>query len=75
MVGYLLEDDVGVTPADTLDGGHGEHDVPLAINVGVHHTQNVLEVGRDDQRHLGRDGGCQTKGKVNLEIDRCIIKQ
>ena len=40
----LLADDVRETPADTLDSGHGVHDVLLAINVGVEHTQNVLEV-------------------------------
>ncbi len=48
---YLLEDDVGVTAADTLDGREGEHDVPLAIDVRVHHTQDVLEVGRHHERH------------------------
>ena len=55
LLSHLLEDDVGVPPADALDGGHGEHDVSLAINVRVHDTQNVLEVLGDDQRHLGRD--------------------
>ena len=50
---YLLEDEVSVTATDTLDGAHGEHDVPLSVDVGVHHTEDVLEVGGDDQRHLG----------------------
>ena len=49
----LLEHDVGVAAADALDGGHGEHDVPLAVDVGVHHTEDVLEVLGDHQRHLG----------------------
>ena len=50
---YLLENEVGVSSTDTLDGGEGEHDVPLAVDVRVHHTKDVLEVLRDDQRHLG----------------------
>lgn len=49
---YLLENNVGVSAPDTLNGGHGEHDVPLTVNVGVEHTQNVLEIGRNHQRHL-----------------------
>jgi hypothetical protein len=52
-IAYLLEDKIGVTATNTLDGSDGEHDVPLAVNVGVHNTQNVLERGRDYQRHLG----------------------
>ena len=50
---YLLENEVSVTATDTLDSAHGEHDVSLSVDVGVHHTEDVLEVGRDDQRHLG----------------------
>ena len=50
---YLLEDKVGITTTNTLDGGDGEHDVPLTINVGVHHTQNVLERWGNHQRHSG----------------------
>ena len=50
---YLLEDKVGVPATNSLDGGDGEHDVPLAVNVGVHDTQNVLKRGGDNQRHLG----------------------
>ena len=53
---HLLEDDVCVPAADPLDGGHGKHDVALPVNVGVHDTQDVLEVGRDDQRHFGQEG-------------------
>ena len=53
----LLEHDVGVAAPDALDGRHGEHDVPLAVDVGVHHTEDVLEVLRDHQRHLGSRGG------------------
>ena len=51
-VPYLLEGNVGESPADTLDGGDGEHGVPLSLQVGVHHTQNVLEVVGRYQRHL-----------------------
>merc|ERR1712008_571404 len=39
----LLEDKVGITTTTTLDSGHGEHNVPLAVNVGVHNTQNMLK--------------------------------
>ncbi len=53
IVSYLLEYEVGVAPPDALDGGHGEHDVALPVNVGVEHTQDVLEVGGDHQRHGG----------------------
>merc|ERR1712141_876959 len=50
----LLEDKVGITTTYTLDGGDGEHDVPLTINVGVHNTQNVLKRTGNNQRHVGR---------------------
>lgn len=50
---YLFEDEIGVTTTNTLDGGNGEHDVSLTINVGVHNTQNVLKRLRNNQRHLG----------------------
>jgi hypothetical protein len=39
----LLDDDVGVSSAYTLDSGQGEHDLLLSINVGVEKTENVLE--------------------------------
>jgi len=40
----LLECNVGEPAADTLDGGNGEHGVPLTLQVRVHHTKDVLEV-------------------------------
>lgn len=46
----LLADDVGVAAADTLDGGEREHDLLLAIDVGVEQTQDVLELLPRDQR-------------------------
>ena len=46
----LLADDVGEPSSKTLDGGHSIHDVLLAINVSVQHTQNVLKVVGGDQR-------------------------
>ena len=49
----LLQDDVGVPAPDPLDGGEGEHDAGLALDVGVEDTQDVLEVGRHHQRHGG----------------------
>ncbi len=47
----LLEDEIGVSPPDSLDGGQGKHNVAPAIDVGVEHSKDVLKVGRDDQRH------------------------
>ena len=41
---YLLKCNVGEPAADTLDGGNGEHGVPLTLQVRVHHTKDVLEV-------------------------------
>ena len=65
---YLLEDKVGITTTYTLDGGDGEHDVPLTINVGVHNTQNVLKRTGNNQRHVGPEmfGRC-SKHKYNLK--------
>merc|ERR1719300_2032252 len=40
----LLKSNVGEPAADTLDGGNGEHGVPLTLQVRVHHTKDVLEV-------------------------------
>lgn len=47
----LLQHNVGVAPTNTLDGRHGEHNLAPAINVGVHQTQDVLELLRQDERH------------------------
>jgi hypothetical protein len=46
----LLADDVGEAAPDTLDWGHGEHDLLLPIHVGVQQTQDMLEVLPGDQR-------------------------
>ena len=40
----LLADQVGKALANTNNLGHGEHAFPLSIDVGVQHTQNVLEL-------------------------------
>ena len=48
----LLQADVGVTTSNSLDGGHGEHDARLTVDVRVQNTKNVLEVWRNNQRHL-----------------------
>ena len=48
----LLQAKIGVTTTNTLDRGQGEHDASLSIDVGVKNTKNVLEVGRNNQRHL-----------------------
>ncbi len=50
----LLADQVGEPAADTADGGHGVHDLLLAIDVGVEHTQNVLELLARNERLQAR---------------------
>lgn len=40
----LLADKVGVTTSNTGDLGKGEHHLLLTIDVGIQHTQNVLEL-------------------------------
>lgn len=42
-VGFLTND-VGETATDTFDGGKGEHDLLLAIDIGVQNTKNVLKI-------------------------------
>merc|ERR1719300_933209 len=51
----FLQADVGESPTDSFDGSHCVHDFGFSINVGVHHTKNVLELVGNDERHL--DGG------------------
>ena len=46
----LFANDVRESSSKTLDGGHSIHDVLLAINVSVQHTQNMLKVVGGDQR-------------------------
>lgn len=64
----LLQHNVGETSADTLDGGHGEHDFALAIDVGAEDTQNVLEFLGDDQR-LKNTGKPTTTINVRIRDD------
>jgi hypothetical protein len=40
----LLACHVGEAPPNTLDRGQREHDLDLAVQVGVEHTKDVLEV-------------------------------
>ena len=39
-----LEDEVGETSADTLDGSEGEHGLALSVDVCVLDSQNVSEL-------------------------------
>jgi len=39
----LLEHNIGITTADTLDGCQGELHLALAIDVSTNNTENVLE--------------------------------
>ena len=68
---HLLEDKVGITTTNTLDGGDGEHDVPLTINVGVHHTQNVLERWGNNQRHSGSLEKMEMYENLNRGVKSC----
>lgn len=34
----------GESPADTLDDSEGEADLLLSVDIGVHHTEEVLEL-------------------------------
>lgn len=46
----LLQHDVSVATANTLDGGQRDRDGALAVNVGAEHTKNVLELLGDHER-------------------------
>ena len=70
----LLADDVSETAADTADGGEGERDHAVTINVGVENTQNVLEVLR---KHEARPAITNTEleilsQKCNLSQDKAL---
>lgn len=54
----LLEDNVGETSTTTLDGSQGKHDLTFSVDVGGHHTENVLEFLWDYERlKKARDNG------------------
>merc|ERR1712183_1083297 len=40
----FLQTDVGEASSDSFDGSHGVHDLCFSIDVGVHHTKDVLEL-------------------------------
>lgn len=40
----LLQHNMGITPANTLDGGQRNRNGALTIDVGAQHTENVLEL-------------------------------
>lgn len=46
----LLEDDVGITATNTLDGGHGDGNLAFTIDVRIHDTKDVLKLLWNDQR-------------------------
>ena len=45
----LLAHSGGEAATNTLDGGQGVHDLLLSIDVGVEHTENVLELSLVDK--------------------------
>ena len=49
----LLADQVGITATDTLNLGHGVHDLLLSIDVCVQQTDDVLEAVISQLRSLG----------------------
>ena len=51
----LLAADVGVAATNTLDGRQRVHDLALALNVRVHHTEDVLEVLWEHQRPANKE--------------------
>ena len=46
----LLADHKGETGADTADGGKGEDNLLLPVDVSVEHTKDVLEMSVSDKR-------------------------
>jgi len=47
---FILKDNH--TPAtNTFDGGQGEHNIGLSLNVSIQDTENMLKVRRHHQRH------------------------
>merc|ERR1719370_643981 len=48
----LLQHNVGIPSTNTLNSSHGKHDISFSFNVCVHNTKDMLEVRRNNQRHL-----------------------
>ncbi len=67
----LLAGKVGEPPADTPDRRHGEHDLLLAIHVGVEHTQNVLKALVCYERLQNRPTHLSTRVICDLAIECC----
>lgn len=63
----LLAHNVGESPSQTPDRGHGVHDVLLAVNIGVQHTQNMLEVVCGNQG-LHQEGQRSVKSSIGYEL-------
>jgi len=64
----LLQQNVGESTSDTLDGGKGVHDLVSSIDVSVRNTKNVLEVVVvcDDDRHLGMNYAAIANASLSL---------
>ena len=61
----------GESPADTLDDAESEGHLLLAVDVGVHHTEEVLEVVGARQHESGRLHQTQTISHMNA----CLLLQ
>lgn len=46
----LLEHNIGITTADTFDGGHGNGNLTFTIDIRIHDTKDVLKLFRNYQR-------------------------
>lgn len=67
----LLADQVREATTDTLDRGQGEHHLPLALDVGVGQTQNVLEFICSDKRLMVVDR-MMAVGSVGCSVESSI---
>merc|ERR1739838_814399 len=47
----LFQDEIGESSSHTSDGGEGVGDLDVTIDVGVLHSQNMLEIFRVDKGH------------------------
>lgn len=67
----LLADNVRETFADTNNFSHSKHGLPLSLNVGVQHTQNVLKLRCHlETLHVG--GGIYKIDMVSFENDEFL---
>ena len=72
----LLQDQVGETTTNTLDGGQGVHDLASAVHVRVADTQNVLKIrGLEPHRHLAMEtsGIFRLPSTSSIFFSSCVL--